>query len=93
MSYRYRNNHVAPTELEDILQRHEAVNECLVFGKPDPKVQEIITAVVIKKPGYDHVKADQLEDFVNSKVTDFKKIRGGIIFRYQGFEDNHSLHL
>ena len=59
------------------------MNECLVFGKPDPKVQEIITAVVIKKPGYDHVKADQLEDFVNSKVTDFKKIRGGIIFRYE----------
>ena len=57
------------------------MNECLVFGKPDPKVQEIITAVVIKKPGYESVSEAQLEDFVNSKVTDFKKIRGGIIFR------------
>lgn len=47
---KYNNNHVAPTEIEDILQRHEGVQECLVFGKKDPKVQELISAVVIRKP-------------------------------------------
>ena len=44
---KYKNNHVAPTEIEDILQKHEAVQECLVFGKKDPQVQELISAVVI----------------------------------------------
>ncbi len=47
---KYNNNHVAPTEIEDILQKHEAVQECLVYGKKDPRVQELISAVVIKKP-------------------------------------------
>ena len=47
---KYKNNHVAPTEIEDILQKHEAVQESLVFGKKEPSVQELITAVVIIKP-------------------------------------------
>lgn len=48
---KYKNNHVSPTELEDILQKHPSVQESLVFGKKDPHVQEIICAVVVKKPG------------------------------------------
>ena len=47
---KYKNNLVAPTEIEDILQKHEAVQESLVFGKKEPSVQELITAVVIIKP-------------------------------------------
>ena len=47
---KYKNNHVAPTEIEDILQKHEAVQESLVFGKKEPSVQELIAAVVIIKP-------------------------------------------
>ena len=46
---KYNNNHVSPTEIEDILQKHEAVQECLVFGKKEPRVQELITAVVVSK--------------------------------------------
>lgn len=42
---------MAPTELEDIMQRHPAVQECLVYGKPDDEVQELISAVVVLKPG------------------------------------------
>ena len=49
---RYKNNHVSPTEIEDILQKHDAVSECLVYGKPDDRVQELISAVVILKPGH-----------------------------------------
>ena len=47
---KYKNNLVAPTEIEDILQKHEAVQESLVFGKKEPSVQELISAVVIIKP-------------------------------------------
>ena len=47
---KYKNNHVSPTEIEDILQKHEAVQDCLVFGKKEPSVQELISAVVAVKP-------------------------------------------
>ena len=47
---KFNNNHISPTEIEDILQKHDDVQDCLVFGKKEPKVQELVTAVVCKKP-------------------------------------------
>ena len=46
---KYKNNHISPTEIEDILQKHEAVQDCLVFGKKEPSVMELISAVVTTK--------------------------------------------
>ena len=43
------NNHVSPAELDDILQAHPGVAECMVFGLPDPKVQELFSAAVVLK--------------------------------------------
>ena len=71
---------MAPTELEEILQKHPAVYECLVFGRPEPSVQELICAVVSLKQGME-ASEEELTEFVNSKVTDYKHIRGGMIFR------------
>ena len=51
--FRYNNNHVSPTELEGILQRHPAIQESLVFGRPNPETQEQVTAVVVLKPGHE----------------------------------------
>ena len=42
---------MAPTEIENILQEHPAVHECLVFGRKDDTVQELISAVVTLKTG------------------------------------------
>jgi acyl-CoA synthetase (AMP-forming)/AMP-acid ligase II len=38
-NFRYMGFPVAPTELEGVLQTHPAVQECLVFGKRDDRVQ------------------------------------------------------
>ena len=47
--FRYNNNHVSPTEIENLLQEHPAVAESLVFGEKDPTVQELISAVIVLK--------------------------------------------
>merc|ERR1712154_685523 len=69
---KYKNNHVSPAELEDVLQSHPAVLESLVFGLPDPHVQELFSAAVVLKPGHTHVKEEDLKDFVNERVIEFK---------------------
>lgn len=51
LTIRYQNNHVSPTEIEAILQTHPDVKESLVFGKKDPRVQELISAVVVLNEG------------------------------------------
>ena len=80
---RYCNNHVAPTEIEDILQTHPAIAESLVFGIKEPKVQELISAVVVLKDNFvDAIKEEDIIEFVNSRVdANFKQIRGPILFR------------
>ena len=40
---------MSPTEVECVLQEHPDVRECLVFGKKDPMVQELISAVIVLK--------------------------------------------
>lgn len=40
---------MSPTEIEAIIQTHPDVVESLVFGKKCPEVQELISAVVVKK--------------------------------------------
>ena len=47
---KYNNMHVAPLEIEILLQKHEAVIDCVVYGTKDPNVQELISAVVVKNP-------------------------------------------
>ncbi len=48
---RFKNNHVSPTELESVLQRHPAVRESMAFGVPDPAVMEVVAAMVVANEG------------------------------------------
>lgn len=47
---RYKNNHVSPTEIENILHEHPAVKDCFVFGKKCDDVQELVSAIVVTCP-------------------------------------------
>lgn len=50
---RYKNNHIAPTEIEEVLFSHPAVLEAIVFGRPCDEVQELVCAFVVKRPGFE----------------------------------------
>ena len=78
---RYCNNHIAPTEIEDVLQTHPDVLEALVFGMKDPAVQERVSAVVVLKPGR-RAEVEDIVQFVNDRVdADYKKLSGKVFFR------------
>lgn len=51
---------VAPAEVEDILNQHEAVEQAYVVGLPDALRDEIVAAVVVLKPGAEAAAADLL---------------------------------
>ena len=48
---KYKNFHLYPNELEEIILSHKDVQDAAVFGKPEPSVQELVTALVVQKPG------------------------------------------
>ena len=58
---------------------HDAVEDAAVFGKPEASVQELVTALVVKKREAE-VEKKELQDLVSQQVDDHKQLRGGIHF-------------
>ncbi|XP_014253754.1 4-coumarate--CoA ligase 1-like [Cimex lectularius] len=69
---------VAPLELEEVMKQHPSVADVGVVGKPDSRVGEVPIAFVVKKPGAS-CNEKELQQFVASKVAEYKQI-GGVIF-------------
>ena len=57
---------IYPAEVEQVLQRHPAVQECAVIGLPDPKCGERVVAVVVFKPGPTPHESDLLAAMHNA---------------------------
>lgn len=76
---KYKNNHLYPNEIEELILNHPEVKDVAVFGKPEPSVQELVTALVVRKEG-SVISSDEIMKIVEEKVDDHKKLRGGIYF-------------
>jgi long-chain acyl-CoA synthetase len=62
---------VYPKEVEDLLHRHEAVNECGVVGLPHEEYGEAVTAFVSLKPGAT-AQPDELIAFCKKRIANYK---------------------
>jgi len=62
---------VFPTEIENVLAEHPAVNEVAVVGLPDDRWGERIHAVVSLTAGAT-TDASQLREFCRGRIADFK---------------------
>lgn len=76
---KYRSWHVAPAMLEEVLLTHPAVNAAVVFGIPDPEDGEHPMACVILKAGVKGVQGEEIRKYVDERVDDKKKLRGGVV--------------
>jgi len=64
-------HNVFPTEVEEILYTHEAVEECAVVGMPHSEYGEAVTAYVIIKQGQACSEAD-LISFCKAQIASYK---------------------
>ncbi|XP_026319421.1 4-coumarate--CoA ligase 1-like [Hyposmocoma kahamanoa] len=76
---KYKTWQVSPSELEAILLQHPAVKDAGVIGIPDTLTGEIPTAFIVKQVGASVMENDVVE-FVKSKVSPWKQLRGGVRF-------------
>jgi long-chain acyl-CoA synthetase len=75
----YKGYNVYPRDLEEIMAKHPAVQQCAVIGKPDPEAGEIPVAFVVLKGGA-AATAGELLDYCAQNVAPYKKIRE-VIFK------------
>ena len=60
---------ISPAEVEAVLLEHPAVAEAEVFGVPDPKYGEEVSAAVVLRAA---VTAQQLQSYCRTRLADFK---------------------
>lgn len=77
---KYKGFQVPPAQLEDVLLGHPAVLDAAVIGIPDMASGDLPRAFVVKQPKAKGVTEKDLIDFVASKVSDYKRLRGGLQF-------------
>jgi acyl-CoA synthetase (AMP-forming)/AMP-acid ligase II len=62
---------VYPAEVEEVLARHPLVSEVAVFGVPDDRWGEVVTAAVVAR-GDDQPEIDELVAFARERLAGYK---------------------
>uniref|UniRef100_A0A182RKC9 AMP dependent ligase n=1 Tax=Anopheles funestus TaxID=62324 RepID=A0A182RKC9_ANOFN len=78
---KYAGNQISPTELEVLIKQIPGVLECCVVGVPDEGT-DLPAALIIRTPGLigDAVSAEQVQQYVDAEVSNYKRLRGGVYF-------------
>ena len=66
-------------DLLQVIRTHPAVADVAVFGRPDPVVQELVTGLVLLKPGQEATEGE-LVKLVEERLDDHQRLRGGVKF-------------
>lgn len=70
---------VPPAELEALLRMHPDVEEAAVIGIPHARHGEVPKAFVVVSKGKKPTE-DDIKNFVKEKVSDYKRLAGGVTF-------------
>lgn len=70
----YKGYNVYPREIEEVIFKHPAVQQCAVVGKPDPQGGEAPVAFVQLKPGM-QASNDDILNHTNGQIAHYKKLR------------------
>lgn len=62
---------IYPREIEEVLYEHEAVQECVVAGIPDPYRGETVKAYIVLKEGY-NVTEEEFNVYCREHLASFK---------------------
>ena len=63
---------IYPREVELVLEAHEAVAECTVFGIPDAEWGEALVGFVVARDGAD-IRSDELIEYCGARLARFKR--------------------
>ena len=76
---KYKNQHIYPLEIESVIRKHPEVMDVGVFGRPEPTVQELVTALVVKQAN-STLTENEVISMVQEALDDSRHLRGGVAF-------------
>ncbi|XP_023938294.2 luciferin 4-monooxygenase [Bicyclus anynana] len=78
-SIKYRGTRIYPLQLEEVIREHPGVADVCVVGIDGPVELQKIVACIVKHKGSD-VTAQEIKDLVASKLSENKKLWGGVLY-------------
>ncbi|XP_034192631.2 luciferin 4-monooxygenase [Osmia lignaria lignaria] len=76
---KYKGFQVPPAELETVLLSCPGIKDAAVIGLPHEEAGELPAAFIVKQEG-SNITAEDVNKFVNERVSNHKRLRGGIKF-------------
>ncbi|RZB40021.1 AMP-binding domain containing protein [Asbolus verrucosus] len=77
--FKYQSWHIVPSSIEAVILEHPAVKEVVVFGILRREEGDVPATCIVLKDDF-NVDKEEIEKFVEEKVSDKENLRGGIIF-------------
>jgi 4-coumarate--CoA ligase len=77
---KYKGYHITPSEIENVIEKIDGVEIVSVVGIPDDLVNNLTTAVIKKRPGYENLTEKFIIGFVAEKMPNYKQLHGGVYF-------------
>ncbi|XP_046734569.1 4-coumarate--CoA ligase 1-like [Diprion similis] len=81
---KYHDHHIYPSEIESLLLTHPRVKEVAVVGQPRPGADDLLMAFVVTTADSFNISNEvigaELVDLVATKLSDYKRLRGGVKF-------------
>lgn len=65
---------IHPVEIEEVIQRHPKVHDVAVIGTPDPRLSEIVTAIIKPGPG-EVLTEEEIKLFCEQNMPRYKRPR------------------
>ncbi|XP_031357168.1 4-coumarate--CoA ligase 1-like isoform X1 [Photinus pyralis] len=78
--FKFREWHIVPTVLEEILTSHPAIAGAAVIGVPHEMDSHHPMAVVVLKPSGEKTSEVEIQQFLERRVNDRQRLRGGVKF-------------
>jgi 4-coumarate--CoA ligase len=77
---KYKGLQIAPAELEGLIASHPAVVDAAVIGIAQSGTEVPRAYVVLAPPAKGKISEADLLEYVRAKVSDYKRLRGGVSF-------------
>jgi acyl-CoA synthetase (AMP-forming)/AMP-acid ligase II len=77
---KYNNFQVSPLDIEEIIESLEDVEQSCVVGVLNEKTGNDLIVAFVKKKLNSNLTEDEILSFVDSKLIDAKRLRGGVHF-------------
>lgn len=79
-TFKYKGFHVNPSEVEGCILQLEGVEAVSVIGVPDEETQNLATAAVVKKVGFEKLTTREIISHVAKNLPPPKQLHGGVVF-------------